>query len=117
MQKHLFLTGPSGCGKSEAVRRTLGPALLGAGGFVTSQERDRDGKLQRSLLLPTAAAGGAEGFEALPYLDLRGMAPTHDNEVFRREGVRLLHDPPVSRSAGGYAVLRAASPGRTDAAE
>ena len=81
MQKHLFLTGPSGCGKSEAVRRTLGPALLGAGGFVTSQERDRDGKLQRSLLLPTAAAGGAEGFEALPYLDLRGMAPPHDNEV------------------------------------
>ena len=44
MQKHLFLTGPSGCGKSEAVRRTLGPALLGAGGFVTSQARDRDGR-------------------------------------------------------------------------
>ena len=33
MQKHLFLTGPAGCGKSEAIRNTLGPALLSAGGF------------------------------------------------------------------------------------
>ncbi len=110
MQKHLFLTGPSGCGKSEAVRRTLGPALLGAGGFVTAHERDRDGKLMRSLLLPAAAAGGADGFEALPYLDLRGTAPLHDNEIFRREGVRLLLEAAwypftVLDAIGGFELL------------
>ena len=110
MQKHLFLTGPSGCGKSEAVRRTLGPALLGAGGFMTQHERGADGKLMRSLLLPAAAAGGADGFEALPYLDLRGTAPLHDNEVFRREGVRLLLEAAwypfsVLDAIGGFDLL------------
>ena len=110
MQKHLFLTSPSGCGKSEAIRRALGPSLLGAGGFVTAHERDRDGKLQRSLLLPAASAGGAEGFEALPYLDLRGTAPLHDNEVFRGEGVRLLLEAAwypfsVLDAIGGFELL------------
>ena len=110
MQKHLFLTGPSGCGKSEAIRHTLGPALLSAGGFVTEHERGKDGQLQRSLLLPTAAAGGAEGFEALPYLDFRGSTPLHDNEVFRSEGVRLLEEAPwypfsVLDAIGGFELL------------
>ena len=110
MQKHLFLTGPAGCGKSEAIRRTLGPALLSAGGFVTEHERGKDGKLQRSLLLPAAAAGGVEGFEALAYLDLRGSTPLHDNEVFRSEGVRLLQEAAwypfsVLDAIGGFELL------------
>lgn len=110
MQKHLFLTGPSGCGKSEAIRHTLGAALLSAGGFVTEHERGKDGQLQRSLLLPTAAAGGAEGFEALPYLDLTQLPLRHDNEVFRTEGVRLLQEAAwypfsVLDAIGGFELL------------
>lgn len=110
MQQHLFLTGPSGCGKSNALRSVLGPALLGAGGFMTQHERGADGKLMRSLLLPAAAAGGAEGFEALPYLDLRGTAPLHDNEIFRGEGVRLLQEAAwypftVLDAIGGFELL------------
>lgn len=110
MQKHLFLTGPAGCGKSEAIRHTLGPALLSAGGFVTEHERGKDGKLQRSLLLPAAAAGGAEGFDALAYLDLRGSTPLHDNEVFRSEGVRLLQEGAwypfsILDAIGGFELL------------
>ena len=110
MQKHLFLTGPAGCGKSEAIRSTLGPALLSAGGFVTEHERGKDGKLQRSLLLPAAAAGGVEGFEALTYLDLRGSTPLHDNEVFRSEGVRLLQEGAwypfsILDAIGGFELL------------
>ena len=110
MQKHLFLTGPSGCGKSNALRSVLGPALLGAGGFMTQHERGADGKLMRSLLLPAAAAGGADGFEALPYLDLRGTAPLHDNEIFRGEGVRLLQEAAwypftVLDAIGGFELL------------
>lgn len=110
MQQHLFLTGPSGCGKSNALRSVLGPALLGAGGFMTQHERGADGKLMRSLLLPAAAAGGADGFEALPYLDLRGTAPLHDNEIFRGEGVRLLQEAAwypftVLDAIGGFELL------------
>ena len=110
MQKHLFLTGSAGCGKSEAIRSALGPALLGAGGFVTKNEKGEDGVLLRSLLLPTAAAGGAEGFEALPYLDLRGETALHDSEVFRSEGVRLLEEAAwypfsVLDAIGGFELL------------
>ena len=110
MQKHLFLTGPAGCGKSDAIRQALGPALLSAGGFVTEHERGIDGKLKRSLLLPAAAAGGAEGFKALPYLDLREDPPLHDNEVFRSEGVRLLQEAAwypfsVLDAIGGFELL------------
>ena len=110
MEKHLFLTGPAGCGKSAAIRGALGPALLGAGGFVTETERSPEGALLRCSLLPAAAAGGAEGFEALPYLDLRGASPFHDNEVFRTEGVRLLQEASyypfaVLDAVGGFELL------------
>ncbi len=110
MEKHLFLTGPAGCGKSAAIRGVLGPALLNAGGFVTEQERNDEGALRRSLLLPAAAAGGAEGFEALPYLDLREEVPLHDNEVFREDGVRLLQEAAwypfsVLDAIGGFELL------------
>ena len=109
MQKHLFLTGPAGYGKSEAIRMTLGSALAGAGGIITDNERD-GGALLRCSLLPAAAAGGVEGFEALPYLDLTGTPPRHDNEVFRSEGVRLLREAAwypfaVLDAVGGFELL------------
>ena len=109
MQKHLFLTGPAGCGKSEAILRALGPAAQGAGGYMTRVERD-GGALLGCSLLPTAAAAGVEGFEAYPYLDLAGAAPTHDNEVFRSEGVRLLQESAwypftVLDAIGGFELL------------
>ena len=103
MQKHLFLTGPAGCGKSEAIR-------LSAGGFVTLPERDEDTYLCRCSLLPAAAAGGAEGFEAHTYLDLTRLPLWHDNEVFRTEGVRLLQEAAwypfsVLDAIGGFELL------------
>ena len=110
MQKHLFLTGPAGCGKSEAIRQALGPSLLSAGGFMNKNERGDSGALLRASLVPAAAAGGAEGFEALPYLDLSREAPFHDNEVFRGEGVRLLQEAgwypfSVLDAIGGFELL------------
>ncbi len=110
MEKHLFLTGPALCGKSAALRAVLGPSLLNAGGFVTELERRPDGSLLRCSLLPAAAAGGAEGFAALPYLDLSGPSPVHDSEVFRSEGVRLLQEAAwypfaVLDGIGGFELL------------
>ena len=56
------------------------------------------------------AAGGAEGFDALAYLDLRGETALHDNEVFRSEGVRLLEEAAwypfsVLDAIGGFELL------------
>ncbi len=110
MEKHLFLTGPALCGKSAALRTVLGPSLLNAGGFVTELERRRDGSLLRCSLLPAAVAGGAEGFDTLPYLDLSGPSPVHDSEVFRNEGVRMLQEAAwypfaVLDGIGGFELL------------
>lgn len=110
MKKHLFLTGPAGCGKSEAIQQALGSGLLRAGGFVTVSERDEDARLCRCSLLPAAAAGGAEGFEPLPYLDLSSLPLRHDNEVFRTEGARLLQEAvwypfTVLDAIGGFELL------------
>ena len=110
MQRHLFLTGPAGCGKSAAIQQALGPALQCAGGFVTLSERDEDTYLCRCSLLPAAAAGGAEGFEARPYLDLAHLPLWHDNEVFRSDGVRLLQEAAwypfsVLDAIGGFELL------------
>lgn len=91
MKRHLFLTGPAGCGKSELLLSVLGVSLAGAGGFVTERSREAD-RLLRCSLLPAAAAGGVEGFEPLPFLDLSRTPPVHDNEVFREDGVRLLQE-------------------------
>ena len=110
MQKHLFLTGPAGCGKSEAIRSALGRKLLNAGGFVTETARDAGGGLLRCSLLPSAAAGGAEGFTPRCYLDLEQGLSFHDNEVFRGDGVKLLEEAAwypfaVLDALGGFELL------------
>lgn len=110
MKKHLFLTGPAGCGKSEALRAALGDRMLLAGGFVCLRERGTAGELLGCSLLPAAAAGGAEGYSPLPYLDLRQAPPVHDSEVFREDGVRLLQESvwypfSVLDAIGGFELL------------
>lgn len=92
MKKHLFLCGPAGCGKSRLLREELGPALAMAGGYVTEASRDESGKITGVDLLPAAAAGGIEGFEALRFLDMTCVPPKRDNEVFRGPAVQLLQE-------------------------
>lgn len=92
MQKKLFLIGPTGCGKSRLIRETLGEKLACAGGYVTVRQTDEAGRFVGFSLLPAAAAGGVEGFEAQLYLDCRVFPPEKDHEVFRETGTRLLEE-------------------------
>ncbi len=92
MQRRLFLCGPSGCGKSAMIRAALAESLAGAGGFVTERVSTPGGKLLGFDLLPSAAAGGIEGFEGARFLDYSCDPPKKDNEVFRLEAVRLLQE-------------------------
>ena len=92
MEKKLFLIGPTGCGKSRLIRETLGENLASAGGFVTLRQTDEEGRFVGFSLLPAAAAGGVEGFEAQLYLDCRVFPPEKDHEVFRETGTRLLEE-------------------------
>ena len=91
-KRRLFLCGPSGCGKSALIRELLGPALAGAGGFLTERICAPDGRPLGCELLPSAAAGGVEGFLPARFLDFSTEPPTRDNEVFRIEAVRLLQE-------------------------
>lgn len=90
MEKKLFLIGPTGCGKSRLIRETLGEKLACAGGYVTVCQTDAEGRFVGFSLLPAAAAGGVEGFEAQLYLDCRVFPPARDHEVFRETGMQLL---------------------------
>lgn len=92
MKRHLFLTGPSGCGKSTMIRKALGQSLTAAGGFVTERVLSPEGKLLGFELMPAAAAGGVQGFEALRFLDYSVDPPLNDNEVFRGPAVKLLEE-------------------------
>ena len=92
MQKRLFLCGPSGVGKSTLIRSVLGRRLAEAGGFVTERSVDADGRVLGFDLLPSAAAGGVEGFVPQRFLDYTAGDPVRDNEVFRIEAVRLLQE-------------------------
>lgn len=92
MKKHLFLTGPAGYGKTGMIKRALEDKLPLAGGFVTARVLDETGKIVGLELLPAAAAGGVEGFEGERFFDCSVVPNTHDNEVFRTTGVRLLKE-------------------------
>lgn len=90
MKKHLFLIGPSGCGKTALLREELGEKAAYAGGLITERVFADDGSLMGCELFPAAAAASKAGFDGLRFLDCSVTPPTHDNEVFRGEGVRML---------------------------
>ena len=92
MKRHLFLSGPAFSGKSRLIRTLLGSSLQAAGGFCTELSTAPDGSVLGCSLMPAAMAGGAEGFEKELFLDLRSFPPTHDSEVFRQTGTRLLKE-------------------------
>ena len=89
MKKHLFLTGPDRWVLSELIRSELGDRLGEAGGYMSLRQRDERGEVSALALLPAAAFGGVEGFEAERYLFLSSPARS-DNEVIRQTGTRLL---------------------------
>ena len=110
MEKKLFLIGPTGCGKSRLIRETLGENLASAGGFVTLRQTDEEGRFVGFSLLPAAAAGGVEGFDAQLYLDCRAFPPIRDHEVFRESGVQLLEEAAwypfaLLDEVGGYELV------------
>ena len=92
MKRHLFLSGAGFSGKSALIRETLGHGLEAAGGFCTELTATETGGLLGCTLFPAAAAAGAEGFEKELFLDLRTDPVSHDSEVFRGTGVRLLEE-------------------------
>ena len=92
MKRHLFLSGPAFSGKSRLIREQLGRNLQNAGGFCTKLCKAPDGSVLGCAMIPTAAAGGAEGLEQELFLDMRSFPPAHDSEVFRSLGVRLLEE-------------------------
>ena len=110
MKKHIFLTGPSGCGKTTMIRRALGDRLAYAGGFITERRLAADGSLLGFDLLPTAAALDPDSYEGKRFLDYSVTPPTHDNEVFRIDAVKLLQESEfypfsVIDEFGGYEIL------------
>ena len=92
MRRHLFLSGPAFSGKSRLIREQLGRNLQNAGGFCTELCKAPDGSVLGCAMIPTAAAGGVEGLEQEFFLDMRSFPPSHDSEVFRSLGVRLLEE-------------------------
>lgn len=92
MKKKIILTGPSGCGKTGMIREVLGGSIAFAGGFITEKTVNGQGQLTGHELLPAAAAAGIMGFKGSMFMDMSGTAPVTDNEVFRKEGVRLLNE-------------------------
>ena len=110
MKKHIFLTGSSGCGKTTLIRNVLGSSLACAGGFITERRLSADGSLAGFDLLPAAAALDPDSYDGKRFLDYSVTPPTHDNEVFRNDGVRLLKEAefyPFSLidEFGGYEIL------------
>ena len=110
MKKHIFLTGPSGCGKTTLIRRALGDKIAYAGGFITERRLAANDSLLGFDLLPAAAALSPDEYEGKRFLDYSVTPPTHDNEVFRNDGIRLLSEAEfypfsVIDEFGGYEIL------------
>lgn len=110
MKKHIFLTGLSGCGKTSMIRRALGDKMAYAGGFITERRLAPDSSLLGFDLLPAAAALDPDSYEGKRFLDYSVNPPTHDNEVFRADAVRLLQESElypfsVIDEFGGYEIL------------
>ena len=109
LKKHLFLTGPDRWALSELIRGELGDRLSEAGGYMSLRQRDERGEVSALALLPAAAFGGVEGFEAERYLFLSSPARS-DNEVIRQTGTRLLQEAlwypyAVLDSVGGFELV------------
>ena len=92
MKRHLFLSGPVFSGKSRLIRELLGRGMQSAGGFCTELCASSDGTVFGCAMMPTAMAGGVEGLEKELFLNMKSFPPTHDSEVFRNLGVRLLEE-------------------------
>lgn len=110
MKKHLFITGPSGCGKTTLIKNELGSAALYAGGFITKKEYDSEGKVLSHNLYPASALIDTTGYEGMRFLDCSVTPPTHDNEVFRGEGARILREVgyypfTILDEIGGFEIL------------
>lgn len=110
MEKNLFLTGPAGAGQSELIREALGARGAYAGGYVTQDVFDENGKLTGRDLLPAAAAFGVKGYEPAHFLDYIGKQAFSDNEIFRDTGVRLLQEAEyypyvMMDEIGGYELI------------
>ena len=110
MEKHLILTGADGAACSDIIKTALGGKLAYAGGYVTEAEPAPDGTAAGFALLPAAGAAGIAGYEAQEFLHCAGAHWTHDNEVFRGEGVRLLQEAQyypftVADAFGGFDLI------------
>lgn len=110
MESKLFLTGPSGCGKSTMIKNALGNSVSFAGGFITKRVTTEDGSLLGFDLLPAAAASGISDFTAARFLDYTCTPPKANNDVFRKEAVRLLKEAEyypfsVVDEFGGFELL------------
>ncbi len=110
MEKHLIFTGASCADCSGIIKTALGDKLACAGGYVTQAERAPDGTAAGYALLPAASAAGIAGYEALVFLRCGGARWTHDSEIFRGEGVRLLQEAQyypftVADAFGGFDLI------------
>lgn len=89
MQKHLFIYGSADeC--TERIKKSLGAALAGAGGYFIDPVKDADGNIRALELVPAAALAGVEGYERMRFLDLSSSPPVRDNDVFRRAAAGIL---------------------------
>ena len=110
MKKHLFFTGASCADCSEIIRTALNGKLAYAGGYVTEAQVGSDGSVTGYALMPAAGGAGIAGYEAQEFLHCIGAHWSHDSEVFRVEGVRLLQEGQyypfiVADAFGGFDLI------------
>lgn len=110
MEKHLIFTGADGSDCSAIIKTALGDKLACAGGYVTEAAYAPDGRVSGYALLPAAGAAGVAGYEAKEFLRCGEPRWTHDSEVFRSEGARLLQEAQyypfaVADAFGGFDLI------------